>query len=70
MFERFSDAKHLVVLEEDLYMSVDILDYFSQLIPVMEKDKSIYCISAWNDQVTQTILLNQTPTLPAWSLMV
>ena len=31
---------------------MDILDYFSQLIPVMEKDKSIYCISAWNDQVT------------------
>ena len=32
-------------------MSVDILSYFKQLLPVLENDKSVYCISAWNDQV-------------------
>lgn len=31
-------------------MSIDILSYFKQLLPVYEKDASVYCISAWNDQ--------------------
>lgn len=36
-------------------MSVDILSFFKQLLPVLENDKSVYCISAWNDQVSPTI---------------
>ena len=53
-FEKHPSAKHLVILEEDLDVSPDILDYFSQILPVMEKDKSVYCISAWNDQVEKS----------------
>ncbi|KAL9954720.1 hypothetical protein ACROYT_G042291 [Oculina patagonica] len=49
-FDRYPDANYLVILEEDLYMSVDILSYFKQLLPVLENDESLYCISAWNDQ--------------------
>ena len=40
-----------MIFEEDLSMSVDVLSYFKQLLPVFENDKSVYCISAWNDQV-------------------
>ena len=36
-------------------MSVDILSYFKQLLPVLENDESLYCISAWNDQVLLTL---------------
>ena len=50
-FARYPDANYLVILEEDLDISPDILTYFQQLLPVLEKDKSLYCISAWNDQV-------------------
>ena len=32
-------------------MSVDILSFFKQLLPVLENDESVYCLSAWNDQV-------------------
>lgn len=49
-FDQFPDANNVVILEEDLDVSVDILSYFKQLLPVMEKDESVYCISAWNDQ--------------------
>ena len=42
-----------MILEEDLAISVDILSYFKQLLPVLENDESIYCISAWNDQVSE-----------------
>ena len=41
-------------------MSVDILTYFNQLLPVLENDDSLYCISAWNDQV---ITLMSDPAL-------
>lgn len=50
----------MVIIEEDLEVSVDILTYFNQLLPVLENDESIYCISAWNDQVCSTSVRPQT----------
>ena len=50
-FDQHPDANFLLLLEEDLDVSVDILSYFKQLLPVYENDESVYCISAWNDQV-------------------
>ena len=41
----------MIILEEDLEVSVDIFSYFSQLLPLMDEDESLYCVSAWNDQV-------------------
>lgn len=49
-FDQHPDANFLLLLEEDLDVSVDILSYFKQLLPVYENDESVYCISAWNDQ--------------------
>lgn len=48
----YRDAKYMIILEEDLDVSVDIFSYFSQLLPLMEEDESLYCVSAWNDQVS------------------
>ena len=31
--------------------------YFSQTIGLMEKDSSVYCVSAWNDLVSICILI-------------
>lgn len=42
----------MIILEEDLDVSKDLMDYFSQLLPVYGSDQSVYCISAWNDQVS------------------
>lgn len=50
-FDKFPEAKYVVIIEEDLEVSVDILTYFNQLLPVLENDETVYCISAWNDQV-------------------
>nr|XP_058945597.1 protein O-linked-mannose beta-1,2-N-acetylglucosaminyltransferase 1-like [Pocillopora verrucosa] len=49
-FARHADASVVVILEEDLDVSPDILTFFNQLLPVLENDDSLYCISAWNDQ--------------------
>ena len=48
----------MIILEEDLDVAVDIMDYFSQMLPVLEKDQSLYCVSAWNDQVGCLKVLN------------
>ena len=49
-FQSHPRAKYMIILEEDLDVSIDLMDYFGQLIPVYERDSSVYCISAWNDQ--------------------
>ena len=49
-FEKYPNAAYMIILEEDLDVSKDIMDYFSQLIPVFDNDDSVYCLSAWNDQ--------------------
>ena len=49
-FTTNQNAKYAIVLEEDLDVSPDFFSYFSQTLYLMEKDPSIYCISAWNDQ--------------------
>ena len=44
------------VLEEDLDVSPDFFSFFSQTVRLLEEDPSIYCISAWNDQVVKISL--------------
>jgi alpha-1,3-mannosyl-glycoprotein beta-1,2-N-acetylglucosaminyltransferase len=34
---------------DDLDVSPDFLDYFQALYPLLVRDKTLYCISAWND---------------------
>ena len=69
VFDDFPRADAAIILEEDLEVSDDIFDYFSQTYPLFEKDSSIYCISAWNDQgylhsVLDPSLLYRVETMP------
>jgi alpha-1,3-mannosyl-glycoprotein beta-1,2-N-acetylglucosaminyltransferase len=34
---------------DDLELSPDFLDYFQTLYPLLLHDKTLWCISAWND---------------------
>jgi len=49
-FEKYKSADYMIILEEDLDVSKDLMDYFSQMLPVLGTDDSLYCVSAWNDQ--------------------
>lgn len=48
-FETHKRANYVIIFEEDLDVSVDIMDYFSQMLPILESDQSVFCVSAWND---------------------
>lgn len=68
-FDAHPTAKAVIILEEDLEVSEDIFDYFTQTFPLLESDPSVYCISAWNDQgyqhaVHDSSLLYRVETMP------
>ena len=46
-FFRYKIQLQLVVV---IVIVIVVVSYFSQTIDLLDKDSSIYCISAWNDQ--------------------
>ncbi|KAG8311004.1 hypothetical protein J6590_051533 [Homalodisca vitripennis] len=46
--KRFPNKKYVIVLDEGLIVSPDFLFYMAQLVFLLEKDDSIFAISAWN----------------------
>jgi alpha-1,3-mannosyl-glycoprotein beta-1,2-N-acetylglucosaminyltransferase len=43
------NAKQAIVLEEDLEVAPDFFSYFQALLPVLQADPDLFCVSAWND---------------------
>ena len=39
----------VIIVEDDLDVSSDFFDYFSALAPILDRDPTVWCISAWND---------------------
>ena len=50
-FNIYPSAEHVIILEEDLDVAPDFFSYFSQTLDLLEQDPTLYCVSAWNDQV-------------------
>lgn len=38
-----------VIIEDDLDISPDFYEYFAATLPILRKDTSLWCVSAWND---------------------
>ena len=49
VIQRNKDAEFVIIVEDDLEVSVDFFEYFNHLMPALRVDESLYCISAWND---------------------
>ena len=39
----------IIVVEDDLDVAPDFLDYFAATYPLLLSDPSLFCVSAWND---------------------
>jgi alpha-1,3-mannosyl-glycoprotein beta-1,2-N-acetylglucosaminyltransferase len=47
----------VIILEEDLEISVDFFSFFNAMEPVLVKDQSsLFCVSGWNDNGKQTLI--------------
>lgn len=49
LFLQCHKAPGIMFLEEDLEVAPDFFSYFEATAPLMAKDSSIYCVSAWAD---------------------
>ena len=38
-----------MIVEDDLEVSPDFFEYFEATLPLLQKDSSLWCVSAWND---------------------
>lgn len=69
------DAKFAIVVEDDLQVSPDFFQYFSQTVELLDSDPSLYCVSAWNDQGYENscqdeTLLYRVETMPGLGWML
>uniref|UniRef100_A0A0N4ZRH0 Alpha-1,3-mannosyl-glycoprotein 2-beta-N-acetylglucosaminyltransferase n=1 Tax=Parastrongyloides trichosuri TaxID=131310 RepID=A0A0N4ZRH0_PARTI len=61
MFD-YLNYKTVVLLEDDLDISIDFFSYFKATYhQLLKKDKSLYCISAWNDNGFEELIDQQNP---------
>ncbi len=49
LMDVYADRPYALVLEEDLEVAPDFLRYFSQTASLMDRDDTLLCVSAWND---------------------
>ncbi|XP_063389868.1 alpha-1,3-mannosyl-glycoprotein 2-beta-N-acetylglucosaminyltransferase-like [Cydia fagiglandana] len=75
----FKTLKHkaVIILEDNLDISPDFFEYFLGTYPLLKKDPSIWCVSAWNDngnrglvEVNQAHLLHRTDFFPGMGWML
>jgi alpha-1,3-mannosyl-glycoprotein beta-1,2-N-acetylglucosaminyltransferase len=60
LFFECHKAPRLIFLEEDLEIAPDFFGYFAAFAPLLDKDKSLMCVSAWNDHGQRGRAVNQT----------
>uniref|UniRef100_A0A1I8AHG8 Alpha-1,3-mannosyl-glycoprotein 2-beta-N-acetylglucosaminyltransferase n=1 Tax=Steinernema glaseri TaxID=37863 RepID=A0A1I8AHG8_9BILA len=48
IFDEFHHSS-VVITEDDLDIAPDFFDYFLATRPLLEQDRSLFCVSAWND---------------------
>eukprot|EP00092_Neocalanus_flemingeri_P005361 GFUD01005776.1.p1 GENE.GFUD01005776.1~~GFUD01005776.1.p1 ORF type:complete len:520 (+),score=120.96 GFUD01005776.1:95-1654(+) len=53
----------VVIVEDDLEISPDFFEYFTATLPVLRADKSLWCVSAWNDNGKTGLIDEATPEL-------
>lgn len=76
-FQQNAAIHQLIIVEEDLNFSPDFFEYFLALSPLLRHDRSVMCISAWNDNgkkglidPTATNLLYRTDFFPGLGWML
>ncbi|KAI1280389.1 Alpha-1,3-mannosyl-glycoprotein 2-beta-N-acetylglucosaminyltransferase [Halotydeus destructor] len=59
----FKDYDAVLIVEDDLDISPDFFEYFRALYPILKKDPTIWCVSAWNDNGKEALVANEPELL-------
>jgi hypothetical protein len=49
VFAEVPDAPAVIIVEDDLLFSPDFYEYFHTIGPILDVDKTVFALSAWND---------------------
>ena len=60
--ERFNHDQ-VIIVEDDLEVAPDFFDYFESTLPLLKKDRSLWCVSAWNDNGKKGLIDENKPDL-------
>eukprot|EP00873_Tetraselmis_striata_P034777 jgi/Tetstr1/455041/TSEL_041897.t1 len=52
--------KKAIILEDDMQLSMDFFEYFSATAPLLDKDKTLYTVSSWNDHGQSQFVANSS----------
>jgi alpha-1,3-mannosyl-glycoprotein beta-1,2-N-acetylglucosaminyltransferase len=68
-------APNLIFLEEDLEVAPDFFMYFEAAAPLLKRDSSLWCVSAWNDhgqrgRASNSTALYRTDIMPGLGWML
>lgn len=55
--------EQVIVVEDDLEISPDFFEYFAATLPILKADKSLWCVSAWNDNGKAGLINETSPEL-------
>ena len=59
VFELFPTSPGVIIIEDDLEVSPDILSYFREMSKLLfDPNENLYCVSAWNDNGKEHQILN------------
>ncbi|XP_026474670.1 alpha-1,3-mannosyl-glycoprotein 2-beta-N-acetylglucosaminyltransferase [Ctenocephalides felis] len=53
----------VIIVEDDLDIAPDFFEYFLGTYPILKKDKTLWCVSAWNDNGKADLVDNDASTL-------
>jgi len=48
--------QQVIIVEDDLEVAPDFYEYFSATLPLLKTDRSLWCVSAWNDNGKQGLI--------------
>lgn len=52
-----------VIVEDDLDVAPDFFEYFKATLPILQKDETLWCVSAWNDNGKFALIDRNDPKL-------
>lgn len=53
----------IIIIEDDLDLSPDFFEYMSALYPILREDPTLWCVSAWNDNGKEGLVMNDPELL-------
>jgi len=55
--------EQVIIVEDDLEVAPDFFEYFEATLPILRRDPSLWCVSAWNDNGKKGLIDESRPDL-------